>query len=124
MPLGEIVVDFYDKLKQISSGYASFDYEDAGYQKANRVKIGVRLDGEMIEPLASVCTTQNADKHARAIVHKLKEQIPKQQHEVSIQAIMGSKVLSRATYDRTPHSLCFAADHPMQCEGCEERRDR
>ena len=116
LPLGEIVIDFYDRLKQLSSGYASFDYEDAGYQKANRVKIGVRLDGESIEPLATVCTVANAEKHARSIVHKLKEQIPKQMHEVAIQATQGSKILARATCVAYALFPLEVTDH-VQCQG-------
>jgi elongation factor 4 len=95
LPLSEIVVDFYDSVKSLSSGYASFDYEECGYQAAELVKLDIRLNGESVDALSVVCIQDKAEALGRKIVNKLKEKVSRQQYEVIIQAAIGNRVLAR-----------------------------
>ncbi|KAG8930153.1 Translation factor guf1 mitochondrial [Tulasnella sp. 417] len=97
LPLSEVVTDFFDKLKQRSSGFASFDYEDAGYMQSDLYKMMLQLNGKPIDALAMVVHKSNVQKIGRIWTKKLKEVIPRQLFEVAIQATIGSKVQSRET---------------------------
>ncbi|EPY73903.1 translation factor GUF1, mitochondrial [Camelus ferus] len=96
-PLNEIVVDFYDSLKSLSSGYASFDYEDAGYQTAELVKMDILLNGNIVEELVTVVHKDKAHTVGKAICERLKDSLPRQLFEIAIQAAVGSKIIARET---------------------------
>lgn len=97
LPLGEIVIDFYDKLKSITSGYASFDYEDKGYQSSKVVKLCLHLNQQPVDEFSRIVHITKANAIAREMVVRLKELIPKQMIQVAIQAVVGNKVLARET---------------------------
>ncbi|KAF0300885.1 Translation factor GUF1, mitochondrial [Amphibalanus amphitrite] len=96
MPLSEVVVDFYDELKSLTSGYASFDYEDAGYETTNLSKLVILLNGEPVEELSLIVHTSRARSIGRAVCARLAESIPRQMFSVAIQAAVGGKILARA----------------------------
>lgn len=97
LPLGEIVLDFYDKLKALSSGYASFDYEDKGYFETSLVKLAINLNGKPVEELSRIVHYTKALECSKEMVVRLKELIPRQMVQIAIQACVGSKVLARET---------------------------
>jgi len=97
MPLGEIVFDFYDKLKTVSRGYASFDYFPIGYQKSDLIKLDLLLNGDPVDALSALVHRSNAHELGKKICLKLKELIPRQQFEIPIQAAIGAKIVARET---------------------------
>ncbi|XP_019408422.1 PREDICTED: translation factor GUF1, mitochondrial isoform X1 [Crocodylus porosus] len=112
-PLNEVVVDFYDTLKSLSSGYASFDYEDAGYQAADLVKMDFHLNGNTVEELATVVHKDKAYAVGKAICERLKDAIPRQLFEIAIQAVIGKKIIARETlkaYRKDVLAKCYGGD--------------
>ena len=97
MPLGEIVFDFYDKLKSISKGYASFDYQPSEYRKSDLIKLDILLNGEQVDALSALIHRNNSQSLGRKICLKLKELIPRQQFDIAIQSAIGAKIISRET---------------------------
>ncbi len=97
MPMGEIVFDFYDKLKTISKGYASFDYHQIGYRQSDLVRLDIRLNSEPVDALSSLIHRSNSYDFGKKICEKLKELIPRQQFEIIVQASIGAKIIARET---------------------------
>ena len=97
MPLSEIVFDFYDKLKSISKGYASFDYYPIGYKQSDLVKVDMLLNGEQVDALSALIFRGNAHNLGKKICKKLKELLPRQQFEIAVQAAIGAKIVARET---------------------------
>ncbi|UTW64354.1 translation elongation factor 4 [bacterium SCSIO 12741] len=97
MPLAEIVFDFYDRLKSVSKGYASFDYTPIGYQKSDLVKLDILLNGDQVDALSALIFRGNAYPFGKKICEKLRQLIPRQQFDIAIQAAIGAKIVSRET---------------------------
>lgn len=113
IPLGEIVIDFYDKLKSVSRGYASFDYHAAGFRPSKLVKLDILLNGESVDALSTLTHADNAATLGRRMCERLKDLLPRQQFDIAIQAAIGGKIIARETVKQVRKDVlakCYGGD--------------
>ena len=95
--MAEIIIDFYDRLKSITTGYASFDYQIEGYKESKLIKLNILVNQEIVEPLSIIVHASHAEQRGRDICKRLKEVLPRQQYKLPIQAAIGGKIIARET---------------------------
>ena len=126
MPLAEVLFDFYDRLKSISRGYASFDYSVNGYQPTDLVRLDILVNGERVDALSQLVFKQNAQSRARVVCERLKDELPRQQFKIAIQGAIGGQIISRETisaYRKDVTSKCYGGDITRKRKLLEKQKE-
>jgi GTP-binding protein LepA len=118
LPLAEVIIDFYDKLKSVTQGYGSFDYDLLGYRLSDLVKLDILLNGEKVDALSMIVHRSRAREWAVRVCDRLKEEIPRQQFKIAIQGAIGGKIIARETIS------AFRKDVTAKCYGGDVTRKR
>jgi GTP-binding protein LepA len=126
MPLAEVVFDFYDRLKSVSRGYASFDYQIIGFRPTHLVKLDILINGKVVDALAQLVFRENAYQKARRVCERLRDEIPRQQFKIAIQGAIGSQVIARETvnaYRKDVTAKCYGGDISRKRKLLEKQKE-